>query len=495
MNSREITTASKKSVKWSLLTEFFAKISAPLSTAILARLLAPEIFGITAAITIVVSFCEAITDTGFAKFIIQHDFNDDDEYKKYLAVSVAFSLGLSAILFALIVIFRYPISTFIGNSGYESVLVISSLQLPFFALNSIFIAHLRRKFKFNQIFVFRIIYCLAPFIITIPLAFLKMGPWALVVGAIAAQALQTPFLLIKCRKYIRFYFSFKLLLNTIKLSYLIIIESIIIWMSTWLLTFISAQYFSSHIVGIVKVANSTINNIFALFSTSFTSVLFATLSRLKNDDTAFKNNFYSIQSCAFTLIIPLGIGCYFYSDIITKVLLGNQWMEASKIIAILAVADCLRICFNNFVSEVFRAKGHFLSSIIYHLFALVVNIVFKLTLGRNSLDMFIWTTVISYAITMIVAIMILQFRYKFSISKQISSLLPTIVCCLFMIPGLLLAKTNSYHFMQSIAQVVFCASCYFSAGFLIYKPIFKNSLSYLGFDKLLNKKKVAVGAK
>ena len=84
----EIRTKSKKSIKWSFFAELFAKISTPISTMVLARLLVPEIFGIATAVTLVVTFCEAITESGFAKFIIQHDFETEDEYKKYLSISI-----------------------------------------------------------------------------------------------------------------------------------------------------------------------------------------------------------------------------------------------------------------------------------------------------------------------------------------------------------------------------------------------------------------------
>lgn len=481
--NQNIEAASKKSVKWSLLTEFFVKIATPLSTAVLARILAPEIFGITAAVTIVVSFCEAITDTGLAKFIVQHDFKDESEYKKYIFASLCFSLILSAVLFVLIFIFRYQISSFIGNSGYETILVVSCAQLPFYAINSIFTAHLKRIFKFNKIFLFRMIFCLTPFLVTIPLSLLKLGPWALVIGSIAAQALQTPFLIIFCKKIVSLQFSIKTIGNTIKFSYLMIIESIIVWMSTWLLTFFSAQFFNPYIVGIVKVSNSTVTNIFALFSTSFNSVLFSTLSRLKDNDDEFQKNFYSIQSCAFALIVPLSIGSFFYADVIVKIFLGNQWLDAIEVVSILCLSMLLHICVNNFVSEAFRSKGDFVLSIIYHVMSLGVNISLKLWLGKDSLTMFAWTNVFTYIIMAVVALLILKFRYNYSLTRQIRTLFPTLICCLFMAPFFFMKSFGSYNFTQSIFQVVLCATAYMTSGFLLYRSLFINTFSYLGLEK------------
>ena len=101
-NSDSIKQQSKKSLKWSFLAEIFAKLATPISTMLLARLLSPEIFGIATAVTMVVSFCEAIAETGFAKYLIQHDFENNDEYKKHVSVSFLSSLFFSVILCVLI---------------------------------------------------------------------------------------------------------------------------------------------------------------------------------------------------------------------------------------------------------------------------------------------------------------------------------------------------------------------------------------------------------
>ena len=46
--------------KWSSLSEIIAKLITPITSMILARILAPEIFGIVASINVVISFCDFI---------------------------------------------------------------------------------------------------------------------------------------------------------------------------------------------------------------------------------------------------------------------------------------------------------------------------------------------------------------------------------------------------------------------------------------------------
>ena len=72
--------------KWSTITEVMAKLIAPISSMVLARVLTPEAFGVVATITMIISFAEIFTDAGFQRYLIQHEFESDEE-KSNTAVS------------------------------------------------------------------------------------------------------------------------------------------------------------------------------------------------------------------------------------------------------------------------------------------------------------------------------------------------------------------------------------------------------------------------
>jgi hypothetical protein len=56
-------------LKWSTITEIASKLISPITNMVLARLLAPEAFGLVATVTMVVTFAEVFTDAGFQKYI------------------------------------------------------------------------------------------------------------------------------------------------------------------------------------------------------------------------------------------------------------------------------------------------------------------------------------------------------------------------------------------------------------------------------------------
>ena len=82
MENQNLNNKVIRATKWSGITEIAAKLVAPVTTMVLARLLTPDAFGVLVTAQMVISFAEIFTDAGFQKYIVQHEFVDDnDKYK------------------------------------------------------------------------------------------------------------------------------------------------------------------------------------------------------------------------------------------------------------------------------------------------------------------------------------------------------------------------------------------------------------------------------
>ena len=77
----------QKSIGWSLFSEIAVKFVVPITNMILARVLTPDAFGVVAVCNMLISFVDLITDAGFGKYIVQHDFENDKDKENYINVS------------------------------------------------------------------------------------------------------------------------------------------------------------------------------------------------------------------------------------------------------------------------------------------------------------------------------------------------------------------------------------------------------------------------
>lgn len=356
-SEKEFKKNIAKAIKWSTGGEIVSKLISPVTYIILARLLAPEIFGIVALVTLVTSFADMFTNSGFQKFLIQHEFVSSDERNNNASVAFWTNLGLSMLLWGIIALFSEEISSAVGNPGLGLVIIVASVQLPITSFSSIQIALYRRKFDFKTLFVIRLITALIPLVITVPLAIMGLGYWSLITGTLFGALASAIIMTLKSEWKPNYFFSFSILKKMLYFSLWSTVDAVVLWVTRWVDVFIIGTLITSYYLGLYKVSLNLINSLLGLITSAIAPVLFSGLSRLQKDENAFKVMFLKTQKFTAFLLFPLGIGIFLYSDIATKIILGNKWSEAGSIIGIWGLVSALMIVLSNFNSDVFRAKG------------------------------------------------------------------------------------------------------------------------------------------
>ena len=354
---KDLSKKMGQATKWSGLTEIIAKLISPITNAVLARLLVPEMFGVIATLTIVISFAEIFTDAGFQKYIVQHQFKDDEDIE--ISTNVAFwtNLTLSVIIWGVISYFAAPITNLVGSPGCELAITVMGLQIPLIAFSSIQIARYRRDFDFKSLFISRMATTMVPLVVTIPVAVYTKSYWALIAGTLSREVLNAVILTVRSKWKPKLIYSFIKLKEMISFSLWTVVENVLIWMTNYLGAFIVSVSLNSYYLGLYKTSISTVNSITMLITSATSPVLFSALSRCQNDEAMFRNVFYKFQRMVALLVLPLGVGLFVYRELATKILLGNRWIETADFLGMWAITSSICILFSNYNSEVFRSKG------------------------------------------------------------------------------------------------------------------------------------------
>lgn len=370
--------------KWSGIAEIIAKLISPITNMILARLLSPEAFGVIATVTMITSFVDMFTDAGFQKYLIQYEFKNKKEQFKYTNVAFLTNLVLSIFLWMIIIIFNEQIATIVGNPGLGHVIAIACTQLPITAFSSIQTALFKRNFDFKTLFFSRMAGIIIPFLVTIPLAIIGLSYWALIIGSILIQTANAVILTSRSEWKPSLYFNLSYLKGMLSFSIWTLIESISIWLTSWVDIFIISSYLNEYYLGLYRTSITMVNSLMGVIIATIIPVLFSTLSRLQNNELAFKKMFYISQKVVAYLVFPLGMGLFLFSDLATTIMLGEQWTEASNIIGIWSLTTVFLIVTSYFNSEVYRAKGKpkisFVSQMI-HLVFLVPTCIISVKYG------------------------------------------------------------------------------------------------------------------
>lgn len=429
--NKQVVTATK----WSAITEIAAKLVAPVSTMVLARLLTPDAFGILVTATMVISFVEIFTDAGFQKYLIQHNFDSDKDLFQSSTVAFWSNLVLSLAIWLVIICFSENIATLVGNEGRGDVIAVSCFCIPLAAFSSIQMALYKRSFDFKTLFWVRIVGIMIPLVITIPLAFLTRSYWALIIGMIVLNLSNALILTAKSQWKPNFFYRISLLKEMYSFTVWSMFEAISIWMTSYIDIFIVGTMLSQHYLGVYRTSMSTVGQIMGLIVSATTPVLFSSLSKLQNDNRELRRMFFSFQKIVGILLIPLGVGIFLFSDLITDILLGDQWGEASHFIGLWGLTSSITIVFAYYCSEVFRAKGKpKLSTLaqVVHMAFLIPTVLWAVSYGFD----FLCDIRALVRLTLIlINVIILYGLTGISFIAMVKNVLPSLVASMVMVIG------------------------------------------------------------
>ena len=428
---------------------------------VLARLLAPEAFGVVATITMIVSFAEIFTDAGFQKYLVQREFKNDEDREQSTTVAFWSNFILSIILWIIIGIFSEPLAVVVGNPGLGNVITIACSSIPLAAFSSIQMALYKRDFDFKTLFKVRIAGILVPVVVTIPLALWLRSYWALVIGTIVTNFVNAVVLTLYSKWKPRLFYSFAKLKEMLSFSIWSMVEAISIWLTGYVDIFIIGVYLNEYFLGIYKTSMTTVGQITSLITAATTPILFSALSRLQNDRGAFKQMFFKFQKLVGLLVIPLGVGMFCFRDLVTDILLGSQWKEAANFIGLWGLTSAVTIVLSHYSSEIYRSLGRPKLSVLAQVLHIIVLCPAMLIAVRYDWSAIYITRSIVRLELVLVNLVIMYFAVRISPWQMIGNVMPSLVAATIMgVIGSVLVSINP-SMLWAILSVVICIVVYF----------------------------------
>lgn len=441
--AESINSKVRTATKWSTMGEIAAKLVLPISSMVLARLLTPESFGVVTTLAMIISFAEIFTDAGFQKYLVQHEFLDERDRDENTNVAFWSNLFLSLIIWCLISVLSEPLAALVGNPGLGQVLIVACVSIPLAAFSSIQMALYKRDLDFKTLAKVRIISAIIPLVVTVPLAFWMRSYWALVIGTIVVNLVNAVLLTVFSKWRPRWFYSFAKLKEMFSFTVWSMVESISIWLTIYVDVFIVGTMLSQYYLGLYKTSSSLVGQIMGLVTAITTPILFSALSRLQNNENEFKSLFFHFQKIVGMLVIPLGMCIFLFSDLVTVLILGSQWSEASGFVGLWGLTSALTIVLSFYCSEVYRAKGKPKLSVlaqVLHIIVLWPTVLIAVKYGFETL--YIARSLVRIEM-IVVNLCIMGWIIKISVVKMITNILPSCVASIAMIVVLFLPSSES----------------------------------------------------
>lgn len=323
---------------WLLATRLSARSIWFIRTIILARLLAPEDFGIMGIALVAISAFQVFTQTGFQTALIQKKERADEYLDTAWIVSVLRGAILSLILF----LAAPYVAIFFNQEGTELVLKVLILTVFISNTANIGIIHFRRNLEFRKQFIYEISGALSNFLVSVPFALIWRSVWALVAGSLAESFVMffVSYLTQPFRPRLRFEFS--------KAKELFQFGKWILAMA--IIEFISLQgdnAFVGKLLGATALGYYEMAFRFGNMPLqeigSIARIAFPAYSRLQDNRLKLKDAYIRVLRFNTFFTAPIAGGLYILAPEFTIVFLGNKWAPIIPALQILSISAIVRI--------------------------------------------------------------------------------------------------------------------------------------------------------
>ena len=308
-----------------------------LRTIVLARLLAPDDFGLMGIALLVLSVLKRFSQTGFSEALIQKK-----EASDHLDTAWTISLFRGVILFCILFIFSPHISLFFENPKTNSIIRVISFSLLFDGLRNIAVIYFQKNLEFKKKFFFQISGTVIDLFVTIPLALILKTVWALAIGHIVRSFTQL-LLSYRLSQYRPcFEFNLKKAEDLFSFGRWIFGSSILVFLITEGDDFLVAKILGATSLAFYQMAYKISNFPSTQLSLIVNQVTFPAFSKIQGDLKRIQKAFLNSFGVTSALSIGIAGGIFVLAEDITLVLLGNEWVDIIPVLQVLAIWGAIR---------------------------------------------------------------------------------------------------------------------------------------------------------
>ena len=301
--------------------------------AILARILSPTEFGLMSVVHIIVAFSNIFTDMGFGPAITQK--------RQLVKIDIQTSFCSSVILGVFLMLILWFCSPFIASFFQKeeliSILKAISLVLLLHSVSSTPLGLMYRNMLYKKASFIQIFSFITYGIISITMAYLGFGVWALVYGEIGKALLFTLFCIVIANQPLKLKWnkeSFKELLHFGGGHSLGQIFNFIGLKGE---KFVIGRILGIEALGFYERGYQIVKYISGLMGEIIDKALFSPMAKKQDNRELIGKIFIEITYVISIIMFPLS--CFFFcnADCIVKILLGDQWEKAVILVKIMSL--------------------------------------------------------------------------------------------------------------------------------------------------------------
>lgn len=330
----ELKKKTISSMFWRFLERCGAQGVTFLVTIVLARLLAPEVYGLMALVTVFTAVLQVFVDSGMGSALIQKKDADDLDFSSVFFFNLVMCITLYLLLF-----FCAPfIAAFYNNPELTSVIRVLGITLLIAGVKNVQQAYVSRKLQFKRFFFATLGGTIGAAVLGITLAYMGFGIWALVAQNLFNSMIDTVILWFTVRWRPKLLFSFKRLKGLLRYGWKLLVSSLLHTFYLNLRTLIIGKLYTTADLAYYEKGQSFPTLIVSNINASIDSVLLPTMSGVQDSRESVKAITRRAIVTSSYLMWPMMVGLAVVSKPLVVLLLTEKWLEAVPFLQIICFA-------------------------------------------------------------------------------------------------------------------------------------------------------------
>lgn len=331
--NRQITTG----IIWSSIQLIIQQSFSFIVKLVLARLLFPDDFGLVGMAVVFTSFVQVFNDLGIGAALIQR--KEEDLNSKHFHTSFWTGIIWSILLYTVIVLVVAPIAAdFYSEPLLQKIIPILSIGVLASPINLVHKAQLTKAMNFKKIAIISNSCNIFSGLLSISLAFIGMGVWALVFNSVASIVIAIPLYfkatgwkpkLVWGKREFKDIFGFGMyttgtsVFNNLisKIDYLLIGKLMSASaLGYYTFAFMLTDILRSQLMGVMN------------------KVMYPVYGQKQDDPKSLKNYYLKVVRYNSLIVYPIMNVILFAGEPLIKIFFGNKWSESIVPLQILAVS-------------------------------------------------------------------------------------------------------------------------------------------------------------
>ncbi len=328
---------------WIVILRMSERILSTIKTVILARILAPDDFGLFGVALIILTAIDYFTLRGTDSALVRIK----GDIKPYLDTAWTIQAARGLVVSAVLVAFAPTFASLFDMPGLTNVLRVVAITVGVNSLRNVGIIHMVRELDFGRRFLLQISATFTGAIVGIALAIIFQNVWALVVGELAARSIRTAVSYTIHPHWPRPSINRARMKEMASFGRWIFGANVVNYLTEQVDKLVVSKVLSVSQLGFYTMANQTVAMTVSQAATVVNGVAFPAFSRLQDERDRLKRAYLRVTQGTCLVAFPIAAMILASAPLAVHVVLGDKWLPMVGAFEVLAIWAALRSMVSN----------------------------------------------------------------------------------------------------------------------------------------------------